>query len=71
MNNILKIVLMNAVRNTETQKVTEILGISQKAVMKLRKGERANINSDKLFDFIFDYMAHSRITTDIEEKGQD
>lgn len=39
--------------------------------MKLRKGQSANINIDKLLDFIFDYMAHPRIITDIEEKGQD
>lgn len=61
MNNILKVVLTNAIRNTEMQKAGEILGISRKAVIKLRKGESANINSDKLLDFILDYMAHPRL----------
>ncbi|PRR77657.1 hypothetical protein CLLI_22210 [Clostridium liquoris] len=61
MSNILKVVLTNAVRNTEIQKAGEILGISRKQVIKLRKGESANINSDKLLGFILDYMAHPRL----------
>jgi DNA-binding Xre family transcriptional regulator len=68
MENILKTTLTNAVRNTETQKAGEILGISHKSVIRLRKGEGANINSDKLLDFILDYMAHPRIITCVKEK---
>lgn len=71
MINIFKAVLTNGVRNISVGKVREALGISTTEVLKLRKGESANINSDKLLDFILDYMAHPQIIIDIKDKIQE
>ncbi len=71
MANIFKTVLTNGVRNISVGKVREALGISTTEVLKLRKGESANINSDKLLDFILDYMAHPQIIIDIKDKAQE
>lgn len=60
-DNLLKIVLQNAVKNNTVDIVSEKLGISQLSVRKLGNGGSADIDSDKLLDFICEYMANPKI----------
>lgn len=60
-DNILKIVLQNAVKNNTVDIISEKLGISNLNVRKLKNGGSANIDSDKLLNFIYEYMANPKI----------
>lgn len=60
-NNILKTVLENAVKNNTLDVVSEKLGISVLSARYLRDGGSANIDSDKLLNFICEYMTNPKI----------
>lgn len=59
--NILKIILSNAVNNTDIEIIASQLGISLFEAKKIRKGGSAKVDSDRLLNFIFEYLAQPRI----------
>lgn len=59
--NLFKSILENAIKNNEIGFISKRLEISIQEVRNLRKGGHANINSDKLFNFISEYMANPKV----------
>ncbi|NFO86500.1 hypothetical protein FDC58_10440 [Clostridium botulinum] len=60
-NNILKIIFKNAIKNNSMSGMTEKLGIGSMQVRRLRKGKSVMIDSDKLLEFIYEYMTQPKV----------
>lgn len=60
--NFLRKILEEAINESTPQTVSEKLGISLTQVKKLKMGRSAHIDTDKLLNFICEYMGESKIT---------
>ncbi|VDG73400.1 Uncharacterised protein [Clostridium carnis] len=59
-NNVLKIIFKNAIKDNSMSSMSEKLDIASIQVRRLRKGESVMIDSNKLLEFIYEYMTQTK-----------